>query len=39
MDTRLQFIVLDPDGYAIRFSETIRYRPVESSDITAFDVH
>ena len=26
MDTRLQFMVLDPDGYAVRFSETIWHR-------------
>ncbi|MEX1036441.1 MAG: VOC family protein [Sneathiella sp.] len=39
MDTRIQFMVLDPDGYVIRFAETIRHRPVEPSDIAALDVY
>lgn len=32
MDTRRQFMVLDPDGYLLRFSETIGQRPLEEAD-------
>jgi hypothetical protein len=39
MDTRIQFMVLDPDGYVIRFAETIRHQPVENSDIATLDIH
>ena len=37
MDTRRQFIVLDPDGYLLRFSESLKQRPVEKSDHDALD--
>lgn len=37
MDERRQFMVLDPDGYLLRFSETLSHRPVEQSDIDALD--
>ncbi|MCR9221498.1 MAG: VOC family protein [Alphaproteobacteria bacterium] len=33
MDARKQFMVLDPDGYLLRFSETISHRPVEPADV------
>ncbi len=32
MDTRRQFMMLDPDGYLLRFAQTIRSRPVTTSD-------
>ena len=37
MDTRRQFMVLDPDGYVLRYSESIRQRPIEQSDHDALD--
>ena len=37
MDSRLQFMVLDPDGYVIRFSETTQHRPIEPKDIEDLD--
>ena len=33
MDDRKQFMVLDPDGYLLRFSETVSHRPIEPADI------
>ncbi|MDR3449687.1 MAG: VOC family protein [Alphaproteobacteria bacterium] len=32
MDTRLQFMVLDPDGYLLRFSQSFGTRPVTEAD-------
>ena len=32
MDTRRQFIVLDPDGYLLRFSQSVGTRPVTQAD-------
>lgn len=32
MDTRRQFIVLDPDGYLLRFAQSVRTRAVTDSD-------
>ena len=37
MDARKQFMVLDPDGYLLRFSETVSHRPVEQADIEDLD--
>ena len=37
MDERAQFMVLDPDGYILRFSETVSHRPIEQADIDALD--
>ena len=37
MDERTQFMVLDPDGYLLRFSETVSHRPVEQADIAELD--
>lgn len=33
MDERTQFMLLDPDGYLLRFTEVDSSRPVEQSDI------
>lgn len=32
MDTRRQFMVLDPDGYLLRFSQSISTRSVTAAD-------
>ena len=32
MDTRRQFMVLDPDGYLLRFSQTVSRRAVTAAD-------
>lgn len=32
MDTRRQFMMLDPDGYLLRFAQSIGTRPVTDSD-------
>ena len=32
MDTRRQFMVLDPDGYLLRFSQSVSKRPVTEAD-------
>lgn len=32
MDTRRQFMVLDPDGYLLRFSQSVSTRPVTEDD-------
>lgn len=32
MDTRRQFMVLDPDGYLLRFSQSVSTRPVTEAD-------
>lgn len=33
MDERTQFMVLDPDGYLLRFSQVDSHRPIQQSDI------
>ena len=33
MDERTQFMVLDPDGYLLRFSQVDSHRPIAASDI------
>ena len=33
MDERAQFMVLDPDGYLLRFVQVLSHRPVEPADI------
>ena len=37
MDKRLEFAVLDPDGYLLRFSQIISNRPIEQSDLDKLD--
>ncbi|MEM6886948.1 MAG: VOC family protein [Pseudomonadota bacterium] len=37
MDTRRQFMVLDPDGYLLRFSQSIGTRPVTDEDHQRLD--
>ena len=37
MDTRRQFMVLDPDGYLLRFAEVMSARPVEDADHDRLD--
>lgn len=37
MDTRRQFMLLDPDGYLLRFAQSISTRPVTASDQTALN--
>ncbi len=37
MDERTQFMVLDPDGYLLRFSQVTSHRPIEQSDIDELD--
>lgn len=32
MDTRRQFLISDPDGYVMRFAQSIRTRPVDPED-------
>jgi catechol 2,3-dioxygenase-like lactoylglutathione lyase family enzyme len=32
MDTRRQFMILDPDGYLLRFSQSVSRRPVTDAD-------
>lgn len=32
MDVRRQFLVSDPDGYVVRFAQSLRTRPVEPED-------
>ena len=39
MDTRRQFIILDPDGYLLRFAEVISARPVEDADRDRLDAY
>ena len=33
MDTRRQYMILDPDGYVLRFAQSLRTRPVTDSDL------
>ncbi len=37
MDKRRQFMVLDPDGYVLRFAESLSTRPIEDRDIAALN--
>ncbi|KJS45770.1 VOC family protein [Roseovarius sp. BRH_c41] len=37
MDTRCQFMILDPDGYVLRFAQSLRSRPVDDTDHTKLD--
>lgn len=37
MDTRRQFMILDPDGYVLRFAQSLRTRPVDETDHTKLD--
>lgn len=37
MDTRRQFMVSDPDGYVLRFAQSLRTRPVEEVDRKKLD--
>ena len=37
MDRRKQFMVLDPDGYLLRFSETLSDRPIGQADTEALN--
>jgi len=37
MDERTEFMVLDPDGYLLRFAQVDSYRPVKQSDINELD--
>lgn len=32
MDTRRQFLISDPDGYVLRFAQSLRTRPVKPED-------
>lgn len=33
MDTRRQFMISDPDGYVLRFAQSLGTRPVDDSDL------
>ncbi|WP_425091876.1 VOC family protein [Tropicimonas sp. S265A] len=33
MDTRRQFLVSDPDGYVLRFAQSLRQRPIADADV------
>lgn len=33
MDTWRQYMILDPDGYVLRFAQSLRTRPVDDSDL------
>ena len=37
MDERMQFAVLDPDGYFLRFAQVVRHRPVTAEDHARLD--
>ncbi|MEM1431319.1 MAG: VOC family protein [Pseudomonadota bacterium] len=37
MDTRRQFMVSDPDGYVLRFAQSLTTRPVEADDHKRLD--
>ena len=37
MDTRRQFMVSDPDGYVLRFAQSLTTRPVDDSDLKKLD--
>lgn len=37
METRRQFMVLDPDGYLLRFAQALRTRTVEEADLQRMD--
>jgi catechol 2,3-dioxygenase-like lactoylglutathione lyase family enzyme len=37
MDRRRQFMILDPDGYALRFAQSLGTRPVEAADLARLD--
>jgi hypothetical protein len=37
MDTRRQFMILDPDGYVLRFAQSLRTRPADETDHTKLD--
>ena len=37
MDTRRQFMIADPDGYVLRFAQSLRTRPVDDSDLKKLD--
>jgi len=37
MDDRREFLVVDPDGYVVRFIQTVSHRPVEPEDLEALD--
>jgi catechol 2,3-dioxygenase-like lactoylglutathione lyase family enzyme len=39
MDTRRQFMVLDPDGYLLRFSQSISTRSVTAADHESLNQH
>lgn len=38
MDTRRQFLISDPDGYVVRFAQSLRTRPVKPDDERKLDV-
>ena len=33
MDTRRQYMIMDPDGYVLRFAQSLGTRPVDGSDL------
>lgn len=37
MDTRRQFMIADPDGYVLRFAQSLRTRPVDDADLKKLD--
>lgn len=37
IDTRRQFMILDPDGYVLRFAQSLRTRPVNATDHKKLD--
>ena len=37
MDERTQFMVLDPDGYLLRFSQVDSHRAIRQSDLDELD--
>ena len=37
MDTRRQFMISDPDGYVLRFAQSLSTRPVDDTDHAKLD--
>lgn len=37
MDTRRQFLISDPDGYVVRFAQSLKTRPMEPTDERRLD--
>lgn len=37
VDTRRQFVIFDPDGYPLRFAQSLKTRPIEDKDLQRLD--